>query len=70
MNQWVLILLSVSLKYFVKTVKYNLRHCYYINNLILKHDQVTGAVSLVWNRTRYESFVITIIILPGNAQHS
>ena len=44
----------------VNTVKYN--YVIVTNNLILKHDQVTGAVSLVWNRTRYESFLITVII--------
>ena len=43
-----------SIRKFVKTVKF-------MSWLILKHEQVTGAVTLVWIYTRYEFFIIIVI---------
>ena len=63
MNQWVLILLSVPLENYKDCQIYVMVIVY----LILKHEQVTGAVSLVWNCARYESFVITVIIYQCTA---
>ena len=50
MNQWVLIYFQFHYKdgqIYIMVVVY----------LISKHEQATGAVTLVWNYTRYEFFV-------------